>query len=101
MTLETADTGKSSTLGTIQNMRFLIAGIELRLQVQVVRNTPFEVLLGRLFFALTECETKDFVSRDQHITLMDPSNRARWCKVVTSVRTYIQIPEMGFSKLRI
>ena len=36
MTLETADTGKSSTLGTIQNTRFLIAGIELRLQVQVV-----------------------------------------------------------------
>ena len=99
MTLETADTAKSSTLGLIPNAKFTIANVDIILQVQVVRQAPFQVLLGRPFFAVTECATKDFVSGDQHITLTDPTNRSRQCKVATGIRNVTrEVSTQGFRK---
>lgn len=101
MTMESADSGRSSTLGVIQDAKFAVAGIEVKLQIHVVRQAPFEVLLGRPFFSITECETKDFVSGDQHITLTDPRDRNRRCKVATGIRTYARVAEQqGFAKSR-
>ena len=97
MTLETANTAKSATLGLIPNTKFTIAAIDVMLQVQVVRQAPFQVLLGRPFFAVTECETKDFVSGDQHITLTDPHDKSRQCKVATGIRNVTrEIATQGF-----
>ena len=99
MTLETADTAKSSTLGLIPNAKFTIANIDVILQVQVVRQAPFQVLLGRPFFAVTECETKDFVSGDQYVTLTDPTDRSRQCKVATGIRNVTrEVSTQGFRK---
>ena len=101
MTMESADSGRSSTLGVIQDAKFAVAGIEVKLQIHVVRQAPFEVLLGRPFFSITECETKDFVSGDQHITLTDPRDSNRRCKVATGIRTYARVAEQqGFAKSR-
>lgn len=100
MTLEAADAGKSSTLGRIRDARFRVAGVDLKLQVQVVSVAPFEVLLGRPFFALTKCETKDFLSGDQHITITDPRDRNRRSKVSTGIRAFWRAPESGFHKSR-
>ncbi|KAL5526227.1 hypothetical protein ACEPAG_7566 [Sanghuangporus baumii] len=61
-TIEMADMAKSATIGLIPNAKFTIAGIELSLQVHVVRQAPFQALLGCPFFAITECETKDYTS---------------------------------------
>ncbi|EJC97576.1 uncharacterized protein FOMMEDRAFT_43675, partial [Fomitiporia mediterranea MF3/22] len=71
--LETADSGQAPTLGAVENVKINIAGVDIALQAQVVRQAPFEALLGRPFFAITECETKDFINGDQSITLSDPS----------------------------
>lgn len=95
--LESADTGKSTTLGMIENAKFTIGGVDVMLQVQVVRHAPFEALLGRPFFAITECETKDFLSGDQHLTLTDPANRDRKCTVATGVRF---AKDQGFQQSR-
>jgi hypothetical protein len=49
--------------------------IDIYLQVQVMPNAPYDILLGRPFYALTECITKDFANRDQHLTVTDPNTR--------------------------
>lgn len=96
MTLESADTGKSPTLGVVQNARLRIAGVVVMLQIHVVRNAPFEILLGRPFFAVTECETKDFENGDQYITLTDPMNCSRRCQIATGIRTVDVPTDSGF-----
>jgi hypothetical protein len=40
-----------------------------------MQNTPYNILLGRLFYTLMECITKDFTNRDQHLTIMDPNTQ--------------------------
>ena len=97
--LEAADSGKSETLGLVNNLRFNIAGIDVELQVHVVRVAPFEVLLGRPFFAATECETKDFANGDQHITITDPNDSQVRRKVATKFKRYFQ-EETGFQESR-
>jgi hypothetical protein len=48
---------------------------DIYLQVQVMPNAPYDILLSRLFYALTECITKDFTNGDQHLTITDPNTR--------------------------
>ena len=52
----------------------------------VVENTLFQALLRRLFFALTECETKDYEDRSQVLTLTDSRDPEQKCKVLTGER---------------
>jgi hypothetical protein len=54
--------------GRLRNIRFTFDDIDIYLQVQVMPNAPYDILLGCPFYALTGCITKDFVNRDQHIT---------------------------------
>ncbi|KAL5478646.1 hypothetical protein ACEPAI_1923 [Sanghuangporus weigelae] len=99
MTIEMADTAKSATIGLIPNAKFMIAGIELSLQVHVVRQAPFRALLGRPFFTVMECKTKDYTSGDQHITLSDPNDRSRHSKVATGIRNMLRnASQQGFQQ---
>ena len=93
--LISADLGRNSTLGLCPNVRFVIAGLEVQLHVQVVTRAPFRCLLGRPFFALTECVTEDRDNGEQRITLSDPLNRERRCMVNTGVRMKEEFPQ-GF-----
>ncbi|KAL5522430.1 hypothetical protein ACEPAG_8446 [Sanghuangporus baumii] len=94
-----ADTAKSATIGLISNAKFTIAGIDLSLQVHVVRQAPFQALLGRSFFAVTECKTKDCTSGDQHIMLSDPNNRNHHSKVATGIQNMLQnMLQQGFQR---
>jgi hypothetical protein len=73
MVMETANSARDPTMGRLKNVRFSFQGLEVMLQVQVVRNSPCEVLLGRPFFTLTTCITRDFMDGNQHITISDPN----------------------------
>jgi hypothetical protein len=73
MVMEAANSAKDPTVGRLTNVRFNFQGLEVILQVQVVRNSPCEVLLGRPFFTLTSCVTRDFMDGSQHITITDPN----------------------------
>ena len=75
-----------STLELIEAINVNIVDINIFLSMQVVQTTPFQILLERPFFAITKCETKDYTSKDQHITLIDSKNRRRQCKVAIKVR---------------
>jgi hypothetical protein len=55
------------------NVRFTFDDIDIYLQVQVMPNAPYNVLLGHPFYTLTECITKDFANGDQHLTITDPN----------------------------
>ena len=73
------------TMGMVRDLEFKVADIALHLQVHVVDDAPFEVLLGRPFFVLGTCNTKDFERGDQHLTLTDP-NTGRTITVPTQPR---------------
>ena len=73
MVMETANLAKDPTMGRLTNFHFNFQGLEVMLQVQVVQNSPCEVLLGRPFFTLTSCVTRDFIDGSQHITISDPN----------------------------
>lgn len=70
--LEAANQTKSKTLGQA-SMRVAIGPIVLSIVAHVVESAPFEVLLGRPFYAATQCLTKDYSNGEQEITLTGPN----------------------------
>jgi hypothetical protein len=73
MTMQSANNTQNDTLGKLQNVRFTFGDVDLYMQMQVVENAPYEVLLGKPFFALTACSAKHFPNGDEHITITDPN----------------------------
>jgi hypothetical protein len=71
--MEATSSTITETHGRLQNVWFTIDDIDIYLQVQVMPNTPYDILLGRSFYALAECITKDFANGDQHLTITDPN----------------------------
>lgn len=71
--MESADKGKSLTLGQIENVKVTIGSVEAYLQIQVVEDAPFKVLIGRPFFSFTSCITYDYNDGSQEILLHDPN----------------------------
>ena len=72
--LEAANKSKEDTLGVIENARLKVGGMEFHLQIHVVGDAPFDILLGQPFFALASCITRDQMSSDQSVTLTDPNS---------------------------
>lgn len=56
-TLEAANKSKEDTLGVVENARLKVRGMEFHLQIHVVGDAPFDILLGQPFFALVSCIT--------------------------------------------
>jgi hypothetical protein len=73
--IEAANSTITKTHGHLWNIRFTFNDIDIYLQVQVMPNAPYDILLGCLFYTLTECITKDFANGDQHLTIMDPNTQ--------------------------
>ncbi|KAH9840307.1 uncharacterized protein C8Q71DRAFT_702509 [Rhodofomes roseus] len=76
--METANEAKVRTVGKAIGLRFTFgADLEVILNAQIVDAAPFEVLLGRPFFAATSCETRDFPNGNQEVILTDPKTSRR------------------------
>jgi hypothetical protein len=73
MSLQSANNTRDETMGKLRDVRFTFGDLDFYLQIQVVRNAPYEILLGKPFFALTTAVDKHFLNGDQHITLTDPN----------------------------
>jgi hypothetical protein len=73
--MEAANSTITETHGRLHNICFTFDNIDIYLQVQVMPNAPYDILLGRLSYTLTECITKDFANGDQHLTITDPNTR--------------------------
>lgn len=76
MRMQSANNTKNDTLGCISNVKFSFGNVHLYLQVQVVDDAPYEILLGRPFFALAEALTKDYPNGEQLLTITDPNSKA-------------------------
>lgn len=74
MHMEAANSTVSHTMGVIPNLEFNIGGIKVYMQVQVIEEAPWEVLLGRPFMVLLSAKTQDFRDGSQTITLTDPKS---------------------------
>jgi hypothetical protein len=73
--MEATNSTITETHGHLHNIHFTFDDIDIYLQVQVMPNTPYNILLGCPFYALTECITKNFANGDQHLTITDPNTR--------------------------
>ena len=55
----------------IPRLKVQIGGISIVMLVHIVKEVMFDIIFRRLFFALTECMTKDYASGKQTLLLTD------------------------------
>jgi len=73
--MESASNHVEQTLGLAKNVCFRTGGIEVYLQVHILENPPYRILLGRPFAALTNSITKTHMNGSSEITLTDPNTK--------------------------
>ncbi|KAF5323887.1 hypothetical protein D9611_008277 [Ephemerocybe angulata] len=76
MVMESANGSTSRTLGVIPDLLVRIGTCEFRLQVQVVEEAGYEMLLGRPFHVLAQAQMQHHRDGSGTITLTDPRTRA-------------------------
>jgi hypothetical protein len=75
MVMESANKSKDETMGLLQDLKLKIGEYDFYVQVQVVKDAPYELLLGRPFLTLTQASHKHFSNGDSRLTLTDPNTR--------------------------
>lgn len=70
--MTTADGNNHWTLGFVPEAILSVGSVKLSVPLQIVDNGDFDILLGRPFFALTRCITRDRQDGSQTITIKDP-----------------------------
>ena len=76
MNMISANASSNQTIGLIHDLKVTIGAYNFYLQVQVVENASYEMLLGRPFLTLTEANTQHYANGDSHVTLQDPNSKA-------------------------
>ncbi|KAF6761017.1 hypothetical protein DFP72DRAFT_881994 [Ephemerocybe angulata] len=76
MTMEAANASTSQTLGLLPNLKVYIGTCEFILQVQVVEEAGYDMLLGRPFHVLAQAQVQHFRNGGAVATLTDPHTRA-------------------------
>ena len=83
--MQSANNTLEKTLGLAKNVPFLFGTITVYLQVHVVGNAAYKVLLGRPFDIITESVVKNARDGSQSLTLTDP-NTGKRCVMHTHER---------------
>jgi hypothetical protein len=73
--MESASNHVEKTLGLARNVRFAMGGIAVFLQVHILANPPYRVLLGRPFETITGCDAKNHMNGSSELTLTDPNTK--------------------------
>lgn len=73
MVMESANKTKDETMGLLQDLKVKIGEYDFYVQVQVVKDAPYELLLGRPFLTLTQASHKHYSNGDSRLTLIDPN----------------------------
>ncbi|KAJ7234542.1 hypothetical protein C8J57DRAFT_1439505 [Mycena rebaudengoi] len=97
--MQSANGSISPSLGLARNVPFRIGDITLYLQVHVVRNPAYDILLGRPFDILTESIVRNFADENQTITIRDP-NTGKVSTVPTIPRGSPRSRAQGFQHSR-
>jgi hypothetical protein len=75
--MQSANNTLEQTLGLAKNVPFLFGTITVYLQVHVIGNAAYKVLLGRPFDIVTESIVKNAKDGSQSLTLTDPNTGVR------------------------
>ena len=98
--VESANQSVDTSLGLAENVPFRIGSIVVYLQVHIIRNAAYDVLLGRPFDCITQLVVQNSRDGAQLITLTDPNDGNRRLTVPTQERRarYLQreSPVQGF-----
>ena len=94
MKMESANSGTTTTMGTVENYPVKLGDITILLQLQVIENAPFQVLLGRPFFDVTNCSEVSEQGGGHHLLVKDPKSGAPF-KVATYPRLH-KTPRVNF-----
>ena len=89
LNIQLANEEINKSLGLAYNVSFLMGNITLHLQVHIICNPAYNVLLGQPFNILTKSIVKNFANKDQIITISDP-NTGRKAMILT-VSTTTQV----------
>ena len=81
--MESASSHFEKTLGLARNVLFGIGGLDLFLQVHILENPPYRVLLGRPFDSFTQSTIRTKTDGSSEIELTDPNT-----KMTVNVPTY-------------
>ena len=76
--MQSANKQVEKTLGLARNVPFLLGDLTVYLQVHIIRDPAYDVLLGRPFDALTESLIKNTSTCSHTITLTDPNTCRRF-----------------------
>ena len=90
--VESANQSVDTSLGLAENVPFRIGGIIVYLQVHIIRNAAYDVLLGRPFDCITQLVVQNSRDGQQLITLTDPNDEARCLTVPTQERKRRLLP---------
>jgi len=74
LNMQSANGTIDPSLGLARNVPFLIGDLTFYMQVHVIRNPAYDILLGRPFDVLTESVVRNFKNEDQTITIHDPNS---------------------------
>ncbi|EIN03368.1 hypothetical protein PUNSTDRAFT_78303 [Punctularia strigosozonata HHB-11173 SS5] len=91
ITIEVANNTTTQSCGSLKDVPFEIGGLTFHLQVQVVPEAPWEVLMGRAFHTFASCVTQDFPDGNQYITITDPVSQ-RHVQIPTHERSVPRRP---------
>ena len=74
LNMQSANSEIDRSLGLVRNVPCWIGTIMLYLQMHVIRDPAYDILLGRPFNVLTESVVRNFRNEDQTITIKNPNN---------------------------
>ena len=83
--MESANGILDRTLGLARHIVCKFDQIILYLQIHIVRNPAYDMLLGRPFDVLTNSTIQNFTDGNQTITIRDPNSR-KICTIPTFTR---------------
>ncbi|KAI0949356.1 hypothetical protein AcW1_008990 [Taiwanofungus camphoratus] len=73
LNMQSANGSIDRSLGLVRNVSFQVGDIVLYLQIHVIRNPSYDILLGRPFDVVTESVVKNFGNEEQTITIVCPN----------------------------
>ena len=73
--MESASKHVEKTLGLARNVCFAVGGLNLYLQIHILENPPYRILLGRPFSTLTSSVVSTKADGSSEITLTDPNTK--------------------------
>ena len=70
-----ANGGVNQSLRLAHNVPFIVGEITLYLQVHVLQEPAYDILLGRPFDVLTQSVVRNYSDENQMVTILDPNTK--------------------------